>query len=58
MTVKLDPERIVDLIKGYFQDNEFEPVYLEEGETFRFCFNFHCIEGVTFLVEETEIAEE
>lgn len=58
MTVKLDAETVVELIKGYFQDNEFEPVCLKEGETFKFCFNFNCIEGVTFLLEELELPEE
>ena len=58
MTVKMDAETVIELLKGYFQDNEFDPIYMEEGDTFNFNIKFKCIEGVMFILENLELPEE
>ena len=58
MTVKIDEQRIIDLIKGYFQDNEFDPIYMEEGDTLSFILKLKCVEGVKFILTDIELPEE
>jgi len=53
MTVKIDEQMLIDLIKDYFQDNDMPPVELEEGDKFEFKFTINCIEGVLFVVTGT-----
>ena len=54
----MDAETVIELLKGYFQDNEFDPIYMEEGDTFNFNIKFKCIEGVMFILENLELPEE
>jgi len=59
MTIKVDEKLLIDQIKGYFQDHEMPPIYLEEGDVFNFSFEIHCKGGgVIFFLEELEIPEE
>lgn len=58
MTVKIDEHIIIDLIKGYFQDNDFEPFDMEVGDMFNFNMTFKCVEGVKFILMDIEIPRE
>jgi len=58
MTVKIDEEMIVELIKGYFQDHKFEPFDMETGDMFNFNMTFKCVEGVKFILTDIQIPKE
>ena len=57
MTVKIDEQILIDLIKAYFQDHDMPTVELEEGDRFDFKFTVNCIEGMIFVVQGIDISE-